>query len=438
MTPQFVKSLLAGMIVVLIMSVKGIAAAIPANVPPHGWSIRYSANSMHLTRPDLPDIEVLAVSDIRPDIPQDQKFEAAKTFFADRGKCPALASAQTQRSFAGYSAMDDERSPRCHLIAMGHWKKDGLQVALILKKASSTRPRKNSYIYQAIVQDVNAFFTLRYQAGNAGKALQPSAEEYAKLVPSDHKPVRMLRLKDGTDVYRALVGTLGNEPSPPKMKPVPAVLLFEKQDEPSYASRCLTWDPAMYAPDSVMPYHAENDCFGFVWRWKEDEEGKVIETRDVRSAKWDGENIVPGEPFLETDGLYQPFDKGIRLDLRLGRDREHVSKVANGTLPISELDPHDLILRPDGKFAAGRLYSATLEGGKTDHPVSGQYYFDGHVVTLRLDSGHVIHGFTGWLPHKVRRDIFPSTTEETISFQSAININGWLYFWSCPEDMTCQ
>lgn len=427
------------------------ALALPAaraqDIPPHGWSIRYSTNSLYLTRPDLPGIEVAVVSDIRPELSQEEKFENTKRFFAERAACPSLAQAETHNAFAGFSASSEDAS-RCRLLAMGHWRENGLQIALILNRAITENsilggvPQRrtipeNGYSMNAVIEDVMQFFMMRYQMHESGVTVEQArsnltAEWYANLVPKAHKPTHMVRL---SHAYDAVADPRGGD--------LPALLLFQKRDgdrQIRFASACTDWDPAMFDPfaDAFTLEEPDEPCERMFWRWKDGREGEAVEIKwlspkfPARTTRWTDEEVVKENPELEIEGFYRPFEKGAGLDLRIGASRRQaLNKIASGERPLSELASHELILLPDGRFMAGLLRAATLEGGRTSGPVRGQYYMDGHAITLVLESGHVIHGFAGWLPHKIERDFIPSTYEDRPSYRSAININGWIYSTYC-------
>ncbi|WP_290483143.1 hypothetical protein, partial [Hyphomonas sp. UBA3601] len=55
-----------------------LATALPTasaqDIPMAGWTVEVSPNSIYLTRPDLPGINVGIVSDVRPNLTHEEKF----------------------------------------------------------------------------------------------------------------------------------------------------------------------------------------------------------------------------------------------------------------------------------------------------------------------------------------------------------------------------
>ncbi|WP_300394208.1 hypothetical protein [Henriciella sp.] len=414
------------------------------DIAPPGWTISYSSNSLYLTRPDLPDIRVAVVSDVRPELTQEEKFEFIKTFFTERADCPSLAQAETHKSFAGYSATSAGASARCKLISMGHWEKGGLQSAMILNEAVEENkilggvPTRGvvsdrGHTAEAIHQDIVEFLMTRYQIAESKTPFeqvraQITVDGLASLYPQEHKPAHLVRLRadNGLDAITH-AGLTGAH----------ALLLFPERQEDSRISAfpCMQWDPAMFDPYDTTrtPWHKDNNCERYVWRWKEGDPANGIEIRTLsKSAKWFSEHFTlenDEKKKLSIGEFYKPFEAGQRLDLRIGTTRKTMDQLLDGRRQLSSLESYGLILQPDGRFMAGTVLSSTLEGGKTSGPVQGQYHFDGHAVTLLLDSGEVIYGFGGWLPYE---------NEETMSYRSVININGWIYTAYCEGRSLCK
>ena len=388
--------------------------------PPPGWSIRYSTNSFYLTRADLPTIQIAVVSDIRPDLSQDEKFENMKGFFAERAGCPSLANAETTNSFAGYSANSAGAAVRCRLIAMGHWQEGGLQAALMLNEevrdnaetggvADEWLLSDEGYVGEKLQQTVVDFFTMRYQIGERGLTVdqvreQLSAEGYATMVPEAHRPVQM----------RALLSSDRSLTSG-------AVLLYPRRGTAPHgaAVTCADWDPALFEPYldafATTPSAA---CDWFYWRWQ-DEEQTIPEFRAPYSESWNATHLtVPRVNRSYSVGdTYFPFEAGDLPDIRIGVSEEVAEAVLDGSQPVTDLDPNALVLRPDGRFAAGLVLSATVQGGRTAGPVRGEYSLDGHGVTLLLESGRVVYGVAGWLP------VYPWGSE-SLESDRVVNLNG--------------
>ncbi|WP_375207715.1 hypothetical protein [Hyphococcus sp.] len=424
----------------------GLSVSIAAaqDIPPPGWSIRYSSNSLYLTRPDLPDIRVAVVSDVRSELTQEEKFEFIKIFFAERADCPSLAEAETQKSFSGYSAISAGASARCNLISMGHWQEGGLQSAMMLNEAVEENkilggvPTRGvvsdrGYTAKAIHQDIVEFLMTRYQIAESKTPIEQvraeiTADGLARLYPPQHKPAHLVRLRadNGLDAitHARLTGAH-------------ALLLFPKREEDSRISAfpCMQWDPALFDPYDTTrtPWHKDNDCERYVWRWKGSDRAKGIEIRTLSTkAKWTSAHFTlenDEKKKLSIGEFYKPFETGQRLDLKIGTTRSTMDQLLDGGRPLSTLEPYELILQPDGRFMAGTVLSSTLEGGRTSGPVQGQYHFDGHAVTLLLDSGQVVYGFGGWLPFE---------NEGTMSYRSVININGWIYTAYCEGRGLCR
>ncbi|EAQ98729.1 hypothetical protein [Congregibacter litoralis] len=427
-------------LLVFVFTVMMLSPAGAQDIPPHGWTIRYSQNSLYLTRPDLPNIRVAVVSDIREELSQDEKFEHVKTFFAERANCPSLAKAETNKAMSGFSARSAGAVARCKLISMAHWVKGGLQTALILNEAvnedkllggipSRRSISANGYIANAIQQDIVQFFITRYQIAQSKMPIeqvkaQITAEGLASLYPHQHKPQNIVRLTadNGIDAISNALVTGAY-----------ALMLFPKRKQDAHATAvpCMQWDAKLFQPYKIeSPWHEAQECERWFWKWKDGQKGKGIEIRTLsRSDPWVSrgfivENIKKGR--LSIGQLYKPFAKGQRLDLKIGGTRNTMHKIVDGGRALSTLAPYELILLPDGRFMAGTLRASSLPDGKTSGPAQGQYYFDGHAVTLLLDSGHVIYGFAGWLPYK---------DETNLTFRSIVNINGWIYTTYCRDGM---
>lgn len=415
-------------------------------IAPHGWSIQYSSNSLYLTRPDLPEIQVAVVSDVRPDLSQDEKFENAKTFFGNRADCPSLASTETQKSFAGYFAASkrpqDGFEPRCKLQAMGHWQEDGLQMALILNHAvhegaagTATGSPQNrateTYSVEAISQDITEFMMTRYQLAESGVSTaeiksQLSPEWFAQQVPQSHKPSYMIRLARKLDAIETIIG--GD---------LPAVLLFEETldgETSRFAIPCADWDPAMFDPseDGLVARQPLQSCDLRGWNWSNDDRTNPVVFYKSQEERRNAPFVVEANKNLFEAGYYRPLPRGSNLDLRIGTiQRAGLDGILSGERPLSDLGSHELALLPDGQFLAGSLRSATLENGRIEGPIQGKYHFDGHTVTFVLDSGRVIHGFAGWLENEDPLMTPPSETDGILDDNAIININGWIYSSYC-------
>jgi len=427
-------------LLVFIFTVTTLSTAYAQDIPPTGWTIQYSTNSLYLTRPDLPNISVAVVSDIREELSQEEKFEHVKKFFAERASCPSLAKVETQKAMSGFSAISAGAEARCKLISMGHWVKGGLQTALILNKAVKENKllggiptgdtiSGKGYIGNVIHQDIVQFFMTRYQIAQSKMPIeqvkaQMTAEGLASLYPNEHKPQHIVRLTsyNGIDAisHAAVTGAY-------------ALMLFPKRKQDAYATAmpCMQWDAKLFQPYKTQaPWHIANKCGRWFWQWKDGEKAKGIEIRTLtKSDPWVSkdfklENIEKNR--LSIGEMYKPFKKGQRLDLKIGGTRNTMHQIVEGGRDLSTLAPYELMLLPDGRFMAGTLRASSLSGGKTSGPVQGQYYFDGHAVTMLLDSGHVIYGFAGWLPYK---------DEKELTFRSIVNINGWIYTTYCRDRM---
>lgn len=410
------------------------------DIPPHGWTIQYSQNSLYLTRPDLPNIRVAVVSDIREELSQDEKFEHVKAFFAERANCPSLAKAETKKAMSGFSAKSAGVVARCKLVSMGHWVKGGLQTALILNEAVNEDkllggiPRRrsipsNGYIANVIHQDIVQFFMTRYQIAQSKMPIeqvkaQMTAEGLASLYPQEHKPQNIVRLTadNGIDAISNALVTGAY-----------ALVLFpkRKQDASATAVPCMQWDAKLFQPyKTESPWHEAQACSRWFWQWKDGQRANGIEIKTLtRSDDWVSKsfqlkNIEKNR--LSIGEIYKPFKKGQRLDIKIGGTRNTMHQIVDGGRALSTLAPYELMLLPDGRFMAGVLRASSLSDGKTSGSAQGQYYFDGHAVTLLLDSGHVIYGFAGWLPYK---------DETELTFRSIVNINGWIYTTYCRDGM---
>mgnify|MGYP003625441700 FL=1 len=406
----------AGMLAALTCGAAAAQGA-PEIVPP-GWSMRTSTSSVYLTRPDMPNIQIAIVNDVRPELPAEEKFEAAKAFFAKRAQCPALATAETRGSFAGLYATDDPDSPTCRLIGMGHWVEDGLQMAVIVNTQPEMGPNAGSYSDRAMTKQIIELFMLRHMISKSDETPTPTAEGYADSIPYDHRPVRMINMIQSRRTASAWAPVASQ-----------TVLLFPKDDHgaQSWASRCLDWDPAMFAPGDTLPYDTSGQCQPFLWRWKDGRKNGEVEARSADQQEWKplaafeaNVHQFDDDSRMDMAGTYRRFTKGAPLDVAFGADDDILQKVASGALPASALGPYDIILLPDGRFIAGTIRSATLPGGKAEGGVKGSYYFNGHAATLLLEGGHAVEGFAGWL------DKGPEGV--AISNASSLNINGWTYY----------
>lgn len=407
---------------------------------PHGWTmVAHDESGSAFTRPDLPGVWVGIIDDVRPDVPPEKKFEHALTFFSERLKVPSLKKAKVTKSFAGFSAESEGPFPRCRLLAMGHWKKGGLQIAAILDRHIGESTILGGFpngkegipargiIPDGIRQDFVELFMMRYHVGEKGLSLEEarkllSAKGYAGLVPLEHRPHHLVRLFSTGD-GGAIENPIAGEAS--------ALVLFGTKKGWKHATAVprADWDPALMGPhDTNMIWHQQNQVRHLFWRWEEGQDGKRVEVRGLGvDDPWSGRELVRGDQRLEIGELYRPFPQDAKLDLTLGPDREKLEAIAGGKRPLAELSPHALIIRPDGRFLAGTLISATLPGGKSKGPVKGQIHLDLHVVTLLLDGGRVVHGFAGWLPGPTDRPRTPGAPQEGLDDGSAVFINGRVY-----------
>jgi len=390
-----------------------LATALPTasaqDIPMAGWTVEVSPNSIYLTRPDLPGINVGIVSDVRPNLTHEEKFEYVKGFFAGRADCPSLANVETKTSFAGFSARSGGPVARCTLLSMGHWEAGGLQSALILDEAvkeykilggvpSGPSAMSISVLSNKIMQEVIEYLMGRAQVSEAGMTgdqvrAAMSAQGLGKRVSPDRKPVGMVRMIDsgGFDA----VSFAGKDETQ-------TLVLFPKrsQDFAASAITCMNWDAALFDP-----YDLDMKSLS-------------------RSSDWTGASFERGRFTYRKAETYRKFAKGELLDLRIGIGRARFDEVLTGNLPLSELQPRDILFLPDGRFMAGHVRASSLPGGGTEGPVAGQYYFDGHVVTLLLDAGEVVYGHAGW---------FPGEGATGQDHRAVVNINGWVYTSYCRD-----
>lgn len=412
-----------------------LATALPTasaqDIPMAGWTVEVSPNSIYLTRPDLPGINVGIVSDVRPNLTHEEKFEYVKGFFAGRADCPSLANAETKTSFAGFSARSGGPVARCTLLSMGHWEAGGLQSALILDEAvkedkilggvpSGPSAMSISVLSNKIMQEVIEYLMGRAQVSEAGMTgdqvrAAMSAQGLGKRVSPDRKPVGMVRMIDsgGFDA----VSFAGKDETQ-------TLVLFPKrsQDFAASAITCMNWDAALFDPYEVeSPWKVMLGCERYFWRGSADD----LDMKSLsRSSDWTGASFERGRFTYRKAETYRKFAKGELLDLRIGIGRARFDEVLTGNLPLSELQPRDILFLPDGRFMAGHVRASSLPGGGTEGPVAGQYYFDGHVVTLLLDAGEVVYGHAGW---------FPGEGATGQDHRAVVNINGWVYTSYCRD-----
>ncbi|WP_370171204.1 MULTISPECIES: hypothetical protein [Hyphomonas] len=413
-----------------------VASLLPAahaqDIPMAGWTVKVSPNSVYLTRPDLPGINIGIVSDVRPDLTQQEKFEYVKGFFAGRAACPSLASAETVTSFAGFSAKSGGPVARCTLISMGHWEEGGLQSALILDELveenkilggvpAGPTAMSVTALSEKIQQEVTEYLMGRYQVAEAGMTADQvraamSAQGLAKRVSPDRKPVGMVRMIDsgGFDA----VTHAGEEETQ-------TLLLFPKRPKDFAASAitCMNWDAALFDPYYYeSPWKVALGCDRYFWRGSADD----LDLKDLDARMgWSGASLKLGKFTFWKAETYRKFAKGAALDVRIGIGRSHFDDVLAGNRSLSEMQPRDILFLPDGRFMAGHVRASSLAGGGTEGPVAGQYYFDGHVVTLLLDSGEVVYGHAGW---------FPGAGSSGLDHKAVVNINGWVYTSYCRDE----
>lgn len=410
-----------------------LPAANAQDIPMAGWTVQVSPNSIYLTRPDLPGINVGIVSDVRADLTQQEKFEYVKGFFAKRADCPSLANSETVTSFAGFSAKSEGPTARCTLISMGHWEEGGLQSALILDEAvkedkilggvpSASSAMSVTALSDKIVQDIAEYLMGRYQVAEAGMTGEQvraamSAQGLAKRISADHKPVGMVRMVHGRG-YDAVTHA-GEEETQ-------TLLLFPKrpQDAAASAITCMSWDAALFDPyDVEAPWKKARGCKRFFWRGSADN----LDLKDRSTRKdWSGASLELDGRDYRTAETYRKFAKGSALDLRIGLGRARFDEILSGSRPMSELQSREILFLPDGRFMAGYVRASSLPGGGTAGPVAGQYHFDGHVVTLLLDSGEVVYGHAGW---------FPANGATALDHRAIVNINGWVYNSFCRDSL---
>ncbi len=396
-----------------------------------GWTVQTSPNSIYLTRPDLPGINIGIVSDVRPDLTQAEKFEFVKGFFAGRADCPSLATAETVTSFAGFSAKSGGPVARCTLISMGHWEEGGLQSALILDELveenkilggvpAGPTAMSVTALSEKIQQEVTEYLMGRYQVAEAGMTgdqvrAAMSAQGLAKRVSPDRKPVGMVRMIDSGGFDS--VSFAGKEETQ-------TLLLFAKRPQDSAASAitCMNWDAALFDPYYYeSPWKVALGCDRYFWRGSVDD----LDLKDLDARNdWSGASLKLGKFTFRKAETYRKFDKGAALDVRIGIGRSRFDDVLAGNLPLSEMQPRDILFLPDGRFMAGHVRASSLPGGGAEGPVAGQYHFDGHVVTLLLDSSEVVYGHAGW---------FPGAGGSGLDHKAVVNINGWVYTSYCRD-----
>lgn len=427
-----------------------VAATSPANeFPPPGWSINYSTNSFSLTRPDLPGIQISIIDDLRTDLPQAEKFERLKAFFAQRTQTPSLAEAETQNAFAGFSAHSKGPNVRAKLLAMGHWQEGGLQAALVLNRAVEDSIENGGiaqyetlddegYLAEKIHMVLVAFLMQRYEIGTHGlppetvkQNLTPA--RYAAGIPQDRKPSHMLRLvpQKGSDSIASIL-----------YQDAPTLLLFGKgkADTLPRATATNAWDPSLFDPYKKDFFHGTDSPIAAMhWRWKDESKSKIEIRGDTEKARWRTYYTENDSPInsMRTADAYHPLPSPGPFDLSIAFNPETAAEIAAGTRPFSELDSREIIFLSNGHFAAGELHSETLPEGKSPGAVVGRYHFDGYNATFVLSSGKVVHGFAGWLPPQ---DIVEngksikgsrSGKPQELNECATININGWIYSTYC-------
>lgn len=427
------RAVVAALAMALVGVLPGEAAA-QAPVPeltPAGWTMRISTNSIYFTRPDIPNVQVAFVNDIRAGLAPAEKFESAKEFFAQSAGCPNLATAETQESFGGLSAFDDAEAPRCSLIGLGHWREGGLQIALVLNEMPSAGPRPGDDVFDGIMTDMVRYAMYRYQVGDTGEEVSLPVEAYAGEVSPSDGPSHILNFVDEAEAFEEAMTALeilnheSGTPFPRRDGALRPVLLFAASGSPArqLGSLCTDWDPGMFSPAAMMTYHARNNCQRFEWRWKDGVENSEVEVKPIAGdwlpltdhMKAERTGVRAAEP-------YRKLYRGRTYDLQISYDPINMGRVVRGESPITELGPNDAILTSDGRITLGHLESATLPELDPDvgfyRPVTGAYFFAGHVVTIKLDDGRVVHGFGGWLP---------GDGEEEFGKGSTLMINGVHY-----------
>jgi len=401
-------------IAVLLVGLGHHDAAAQAPVPeltPAGWTMRVSTNSIYFTRPDLPNIQVGFVNDIRPQPDREGKFESAKNVFARSAGCPDLATAETEGSFGGYLAYDDAEAPRCYLVGLGHWREGGMQLALVLNETPSAGPKPGDGVFDAIIRDIVQYALYRGEVGDTDQEVSLPVEAFAGNLSPDDGPAHILSFVDDEAAFAEAMTALeilNAEPGdalPRRDTQFRPVLLFDGSGGSArrFGSLCADWDPGFFPPDAITRYHADSDCFRFEWRWKDGAEGGEVEVKPIGGDWMPLTEHLREERGSATAGVpYRPFYRGRTHDLKLGHLPATLGRVARGELPITELGPNDAILTADGRIMLGHLEAASLPdpepSGATYRPVAGTYFFAGHLITLKLDDGHVVRGFGGWLP----------------------------------------
>lgn len=390
----------------------GAAAQAPVReLTPAGWSMRVSTNSIYFTRPDLPNIQVGFVNDIRPQPDPEGKFEAAKEFFAQSAGCPALATSDTEVSFGGYVAYDDAEEPRCYLVGLGHWREGGLQLALVLNQTPSAGPKPGEGVFDAILADMVQYALYRGEVGDTGQEVDLPVEAFAGNLSPGDGPTHILSFVDEDALHAeamAALEILNAEPGdalPRRDMSFRPVLLFAESGSPAqqFGSLCADWDPGFFSPGAITVYHSANDCFRFEWRWRDGMEGEDVEVKPIGGDWMPLTEHLREERGSATAGVpYRTFYRGRTYDLSVGHRPPTLDRVARGEIPITELGPNDAILTSDGRIMLGHLEAASLPGLDPAvapyRPVAGTYFFAGHLVTIKLDDGHVVRGFGGWLP----------------------------------------
>ena len=357
-----------------------------------GWTLLQNGNEYTYTRPDLKDVTIFVKrsNGAEPKI----LFENLVKSTASKYNCPSLTVIPHDQKGKNEKhwqllAKSPEKTPKCHLTG-GSFAPNSILSSLVVnarKDEKLIHAKRAQESIEIVTKATLMNEAISQFAKKSGEGLpKKTAKTYAIGIPKSGKPVKIL------EYYTGKFAFIGN---------YKYMLLFAN----GQAKFCSDWDPGFMHNKSLLFYDFVPICSSLEWRYKGGKEGKEIELK--RHPNWTSSAKYHDYERTKTD--IHPFKKGETFDLTIVANKAIAAKVKSGQLPPSALKKWEAIFTKDGQFFIGHLDSATIPKPKETsqgytNPASGEYYFNGHVMTLILDrgyrKGHIVHGFVGWAGHR--------------------------------------
>lgn len=359
-----------GLCVALLLTLPAIAQSIttppPAIVGLTGWWPDDADDRVTLTRLDLPGVSLTTWVEQPSDTPPIERMQNAIRHTADRYDCPELLDAKPEGADAMFMVADRPKDAAVRLYGLFH--PSGRMRCVAVVDTGGTFA-KAPQLEQRVIGLAFMYLVLWQDVEPGGSPARPPIGQLARRMPESHRPDKVLHYGPPAsdkpswgDVFRSMIS-----------KPVPVF---------TQADRAITqggsYDLALFGP----------------------QHGELLEAQQTTLEPIDGldERL---EKLEHAPPDYRPFERGAAL--RFGPIADN-----GGTPDPNTLGVRQAVFTPDGRFAMGMLEHPNLSDRLTaagEIPgLQGEYFVDGHVMTLRVDGneltpdGHVIHLITAWRP----------------------------------------